>query len=372
MPKQLTTEKFIEKSKKIHGDKFDYSEVVYNGIRNKIKIKCKKCNTINTQTPMDNLQGCGCRTCKYKNILKCGKDIVNIGNKIHKNKYAYPSINLHDKYKNSDVLIIKCDIHGNFNQSINSHLQGYGCKKCGIGKNKMSQNEFMEKAKKVHKNKYDYTQTKYDKSNLHLNIICPIHGMFKIIAGEHLNGSGCKKCADNNRKISIENFIKIVNKIHNNKYDYSKTIYTNIHTKINIICPIHGKFSITPASHIHSKVGCKKCKNGNSSKKEIEFLNKVGIPIDDRQIKINNYIVDGVKENVIYEFLGDYWHGNLNKFLADDINKVSNKTYKELHEKTFNRFNSLKQHGYCIKYIWENDWNDWCKDKTKPLPIKEY
>lgn len=64
-----------------------------------------------------------------------------------------------------------------------------------------------------------------------------------------------------------------------------------------------------------------------------------------------------MKNNIIYEFLGNYWHGNPDMYLPSDMNELAHKTFAELYEHTFSRFQQLKQYGYDIHYIWENDWN---------------
>ena len=90
---------------------------------------------------------------------------------------------------------------------------------------------------------------------------------------------------------------------------------------------------------------------------EVQFLNYLHVL--KRNIYIKPYRVDGyhVKTNTIYEFLGDYWHGNPEKFKRNNYNKICHKTYGDLYNFTFNKFKKLKQLGYKIRYIWENDWN---------------
>ena len=79
--------------------------------------------------------------------------------------------------------------------------------------------------------------------------------------------------------------------------------------------------------------------------------------------------MDGIdySTNTIYEFLGDFYHGNPEKFNPDNYNKICHKTFKELYENTFNKLNKLKELGYNVKYIWENDWYKFKKEKT-PTP----
>ena len=97
-----------------------------------------------------------------------------------------------------------------------------------------------------------------------------------------------------------------------------------------------------------------------SSKLENEFLDFLKLPNDKlhRQKYINNLSIDGYdsKTKTVYEFLGDYWHGNPQKYNPKHKN-INGKTFKYLYNKTFVRFDRIKNRGYNIKYIWENDWN---------------
>ena len=129
--KKLTTDKFIEKSKKIHGNKYNYSKVNYINSHKKIEIICNKKHTF-YQTPNDHLTGHGCSVCGYKNVSKknrkyntnrCIKKFL----KIHKNKYDYSKfiyLNWNVKSK------INCKKHGIFLQSPHKHMEGDGCVKC--------------------------------------------------------------------------------------------------------------------------------------------------------------------------------------------------------------------------------------------------
>lgn len=100
---------------------------------------------------------------------------------------------------------------------------------------------FIEKARKKHGDLYDYSKTIYVRSKDEVIIICSIHGEFKQIAGNHLQGLKCNLC-NNRRKCNTEEFIIKANIKHNFIYDYSKTIYTGAFNKIIIICKVHGEF----------------------------------------------------------------------------------------------------------------------------------
>lgn len=129
---------------------------------------------------------------------------------------------------------------------------------------KLTLKEFIEKAKKVHNNKYDYSLVEYKNSTTKIKIICPIHGEFMQTSKDHLAGKGCILCGGH-KKSSLEEFISRAKKVHGNKYDYSKARYINAKKPICITCPKHGDFWQTPDNHIRGQ-GCKLCAN-NAFKK---------------------------------------------------------------------------------------------------------
>lgn len=119
---------------------------------------------------------------------------------------------------------------------------------------------FIEKAKEIHGNKYDYSLVDYKNNNTKVKIICPIHGVFEQEPRIHINNKcGCPDCGGT-KKSNTEDFIKKAKKVHGDKYDYSKVKYKNARTHVTVICPEHGEFSITPDNHLHGK-GCAKCYN---------------------------------------------------------------------------------------------------------------
>ena len=127
---------------------------------------------------------------------------------------------------------------------------------------KLTTEEFIAKAKAVHGDRYDYSMVEYVNNQTPVNIICPLHGAFEQRPNDHLRGRGCPKCAraaQSVRQAMSQNvWIERAKRIHHNKYDYSKVTYVNNHTPIKIICPVHGEFMQTPASHISGK-GCQIC-----------------------------------------------------------------------------------------------------------------
>jgi hypothetical protein len=132
----------------------------------------------------------------------------------------------------------------------------------------------IQRAHQIHGNKYDYSKSVYKNAFTKICVVCPYHGEFYIRPNNHINGKqGCKKCGikqrfQNNPK-SIENFILDCKKVHGDKYNYSKSIYTNNHTKIEIVCFIHGSFFQTPNAHLNGQ-GCPLC-NRNHHKSILDY-----------------------------------------------------------------------------------------------------
>lgn len=206
---------------------------------------------------------------------------IKESNMIFNNKYDYSKFNYVD---NMTPSIIICPEHGEFKKSPVNHRKGQGCPICSkIEKEKRKfekdKEHFFELAKKIHHNKYDYSQSIYKSSREQIKIICPEHGEFYQTPNRHTSGkTGCPicgkiKCAKSNT-LTTDEFISKANIIHHNKYDYSKSVYTGGNSPITIICPEHGEFTIKRAGkHISSrKQGCPKC-NGVISKGEKEIMN---------------------------------------------------------------------------------------------------
>jgi len=127
-----------------------------------------------------------------------------------------------------------------------------------MSRRRKTTSEFIEQAKQVHGDKYDYSLVEYIYAKTKVKIICPLHGVFEQIAGNHLRGYGCDKCSRKETKSTTSEFIEKARGMHGDKYDYSLVEYINAITKVKIICHEHGEFEQQPNSHL-SKCGCDKC-----------------------------------------------------------------------------------------------------------------
>lgn len=142
---------------------------------------------------------------------------------------------------------------------------------------KLTYDIFVKKSNHKHNFKYDYSLVEYQNDKIKVKIICLIHGVFEQRPDHHLKGFGCKYCGywfnKNKQTKSTSTFIKQASDKHNNKYNYSLINYKNNHTKIKIICPVHGVFEQQPNNHLNGD-GCKKCRNSKGETKIENFLIK--------------------------------------------------------------------------------------------------
>lgn len=231
---------------------------------------------------------------------------------------------------------------------------------------KSTTEEFIVRARSVHEDQYDYSSVVYVDANSKILLICNEHGIFYQSPAKHLIGRGCPKCgrknANNKLARSLTYFIEQANILHESKFDYSKVNYINDRVKIEIICPNHGSFLQSPNSHLQGR-GCLDCGNNSISKPEILWLNLLGIPECNRSkvfiLNGKKFWVDALDQetNTIYEFYGDFWHGNPKKFNPQDINPRNKTAYGFLYENTIKRELLLKESGYNLITIWESDFD---------------
>jgi len=366
--RKSNTKEFIEKAIKKHGDKYDYSIVDYINSNSKIKIICKY-HGIFEQTPHNHLTGYACSKCGINilsTLFKKSQDIfIKESKALHGNKYDYSQVYY---INNKTKVTIICKEHGAFEQLPSGHLDGRNCIKCK-GVQLSTTKEFIKKAIKIHSDKYDYTLVEYINSTKNIIIICKIHGEFKQTPANHLKGKNCSKCS-NVYKMNTSEFIEKSIQLYGDKFDYSDVKYIKMKSHINIICKEHGKFQQTPDAFLRVYNGCIKCSNIGYSKSQIQWLEfleiyyniyiqHMGNSNQEHRIKNTRWKADGYCEdtNTIYEYHGDFWHGNPKCYLETDKNNISNKTMGYLYKKTLEREQKIKDLGYNLEVMWESDWN---------------
>lgn len=226
MTKEERKQNFLQKSIKIHNNKYNYSKVNYINSFTKICIVCPEHGDF-WQQPNHHVEGHGCPKCMSQRLRKIKQDALDT---------------------------------------------------------------FIQKSKNIHGDIYNYSKVNYVNQRTKVIIICPEHGEFEQTPQTHIKGCGCPKCTSTRngikKRLTLENFINKANYIHNNYYDYSKVKYVNNSTKVIITCPKHGDFEQTPSSHLSGR-GCPKCNRSNGEvlvakalqNLNIEYIEQYKIPV---------------------------------------------------------------------------------------------
>ena len=259
----MTKNEYIKEFNKKHNNKYDYSLIEYKKTKDKVKIICPHHGIFEQRLDSHKISGC-----PYCSSIKLTKnEFINKSKNIHGNKYDYSLV----EYVNmlTPVKII-CEKHGIFEKIPNGHL--YSKQGCPICSNKKITTEiFINKCKEIHGNKYDYNLVNYKNNYTKVELICKEHGSFYISPHHHIyKKQGCGKCVGLYR--TTEEFINKSKNIHGDKYDYSLVEYKKSHDKVKIICKKHNKiFEQTPANHLIGQ-GCPKCNESKGEKIIEEFL----------------------------------------------------------------------------------------------------
>lgn len=345
--KKSSTTEFIETAILYHGNKYDYSEVVYKNSQTKVKIFCKKCNEYFYQIPELHLKTSGCNKCNRKNKrsefeeaiksekynnFECFIDeyttqttpikiLCNSHNHIfYKTPVNFlnnPKCELCVTEQKDSFWKSKLDEMANLGISatkIDRTYISYNCIKHGIVKVKRQNindgcrfcNKEQRIIKAIHKrfgDLFDCSQVKYVDKLTKIKLICNEHSEPFEILPSKLHNIKCSHCHKPPRKkgfskYNTEKFIKIIQEIHKDKdYDYSQVKYVNSNTKITIGCKIHGPWT-TAAGNILDKCGCPKC----------------GI--------LNRTYVQPISEDIIVErfrkLYGDKYSYNMSDYLGCD------------------------------------------------------
>lgn len=290
MPKKVTVEMFIERAKKIHGDKYDYSKVNFDATRDKVLIKCNKCGLEFWQVAASHLRGRGCDRCarelQRQSKYKTFEDFVTRAKLVHGDKYEYFESEYYHRNNNALMKCKECGLE--FWQTPANHLKGEGCPVCRRKhalerKRAVYANRFVKRAKEIHGDKYDYTNFKYTKAKEKSLIHCNVCGSdFWATPDGHIGHKrqGCPVCKANKLRemfsFDTEMFIKLAREVHGDKYDYSEVDYKNMKSEVKIGCPKHGWFYQIPEVHLRS-LGCPFCSVSTGETRILNFLNEHNI-----------------------------------------------------------------------------------------------
>lgn len=287
MSKKLTLEEFISKARSKHGDAFSYEKTEYVSAHKKLTVTCKK--------------------------------------------------------------------HGDFQITPANLMHKQACKQCAMEaktkKLSVTRDEFIERAKARHGDRYDYSRVVYTGMTAKEEFICKVHGAFKQTPQGHLNNGGCELCGSEkrakSRTLSKEEFVRRAKLVHGNAYGYEEVEYEGVFSKVKITCGIHGPFYQTPDRHMAGN-GCVKCSATGPSTPELEILDFVktldaGVIGSARNV-IPPFELDvySEKHRIAVEFHGLYFHSELFREPKYHLNKLL----------------MCKEKGVDLIQVFEDEWSD--------------
>lgn len=344
---------FLEQSKEVWGNRFDYTNTKYVNASQPVEIVCREHGAF-TQTPCYHLSGkMGCVPCakrKHMDSLTTisYEEYLDKVKSIHNDEYEYPE-KFDDFLQSKTVLDIICPIHGNFSQRAIDHLHKRGCPRCGDQRTadlkRKPTDVFIKQAIKVHDGKYRYNNVDYSNNRTLVDIECTVHGIFQQAPRPHLRGAGCPKCAGRNK--TNEEVIEELREARGDFYDYTQLEYTGANDPLKIICPKHGEFFQT--LHNHKKgAGCSSCRPGKSKPEDeiAEYLESLGLEIQrNRRDVISPYELDIYVPSLqlAIEHCGLYWHS--------EAKGKTNNYHLQKH-------NLCLDKGIRLLTIFEDEWRD--------------
>ena len=195
----------------VHDNKYIYPVKEFETMRTLIDIICP-IHGIFQQIPKSHIKGHGCSKCGIETtrikLSGIQKEYIDKVSKLHNYYYNYDKVNYVNRHKK---IIVTCPKHRDFEISPNHHLYGKGCRTCYYEKLSLlfrdTKEFFVEKANKIHKNKYLYPGD-YKNNMTDIKISCPTHGDFYQTPGNHLAGKGCKRCKESIGEKVINDFLK--------------------------------------------------------------------------------------------------------------------------------------------------------------------
>lgn len=270
MANKLTTEIFIERTRKVHGDRYDYSKVEYVDAKTKVCIICPKHGEF-LQRPSHHTDGRGCNKCAAEKngeqlqfwtkekCQECASKYATMKAFREGSKNAYNSARKHGWLKEYNWLTYKI---------VNTQKKK--------DRHTYTQEEIIIRLKSLFGTKYGYDHVIYKNMKTPIVLFCHEsdehgveHGEFSMRPDNIFSGKqSCPKCWQARRgivqQLPVEEFIKRSNVVHHNLYQYHKVEYKGTNKKVCIKCPVHGDFWQTPSNHMKGK-GCPYC-SGNAKK----------------------------------------------------------------------------------------------------------
>jgi len=269
---KLTQEGYISKCISFHGDRYDYSKVVYTGAHNKITIICKTHGEFSAPASAHMRGKAGCNSCIKLAAAMHRAETYQIklrarhGDRITVSTDEY--LRSYYGQDRKDPVKAFCKLHGVF-EAVKEILPNKGdCPECRLDK---TYSEFVDKCKEIHKGRYTYSRSDYISSRDYMDIYCTGCDLkFPQRPAAHAQGQNCPHCKEGNfgAQLTEEALTLKLSKVIGTNHDYSKVVVKPTTEGQVVRCKVHGDFSTTPAQ----PTDCRKCTRLSKDNLEIEKI----------------------------------------------------------------------------------------------------
>lgn len=279
--KQKPFADFVRDARAVHGEKYDYIEETYHGVKPKIAIICSFHKKIFWQSPDSHINGGrGCPDCapaKYLDTTRAWR-LQNIRNRLLKMTDGTVLLVEETFVKWHAEADFVCHEHGQFSRSVFNALTSLSpCPECNDGSLGRSLNH-EEILYRFSLKKGNFTILEIDGYGSHAKVEIACHdcdrGQFTLKVTDSYKREyacgGCSRKASKvfrlsearkyhkaNRANRFVAWVALAKEKHHDKYDYSLVEYINSVTKVKIICSKHKVFEQKPSDHLAG--GCRKC-----------------------------------------------------------------------------------------------------------------
>lgn len=279
MSRRMTFPEFVEKARAARGDRFEYRDEGWTGVKSDVLIICPDHGEFRANASW-HLKGVECPRCSRPRAGMTFAEFVTEANSLHAGAYVY---NASSWSSVSGSVSYTCPRHGPITQVVRDHLDKGGCRHCGwlrggVAK-RMSLQVFVQRARAVHGDAYEYLHGMGTGKRRRMTITCPRHGEFIQARDDHLGGNGCHECASHVRRTG-ERFVADAIAVHGSRFTYPRTNFVNTMKKVIVTCPVHGDFSINASSLLQGR-GCMGCA-GLARKTTSEFISEAVSRFGDR------------------------------------------------------------------------------------------
>ena len=282
--------------------------------------------------------------------------------KVIKPNYDYSNV---DYINNRTKVKITCDKGHEFKITPNNFLKGHGCAKCS--KNyRHSTKEFIKKAKLIKPN-YDFSKVVYVNSCSKVKVACNKGHQFKITPSHLLNGKGCSKCSGNYRYSTKEWVVKA--KLIKPNYDYSKVIYVNAYSKVNLTCDKGHEFKANPNNLLKGH-GCPRCMSSKGEEKIRNYLKSKNIYFleqkrfsDCKDINCLPFDFYIPSHNLLIEYDGEQhfkpiYFGSYNGKTKEDVNIIAQSNLEATKRRDMIKTEYCNKNGITLLRIPYTKFND--------------